>query len=205
MTVTTGYTIPMKEQLNSWQTYHENTKERSPSKSLVQALNLVQERDTALDLGAGALTDTKYLLENDFKKVVAVDSEPSIADRGEQINDPRLEINVNRFENFEFAQNTFDLINAQFSLPFTHPTSFEDVFVKVKNSLKQGGIFVGQLFGDRDEWANDPKITFHTREQALELLSDLEVIEFNEEEKDGTTASGSKKHWHFFRVLAQKK
>lgn len=194
----------MEGKLNPWQTYHENTKERPPRESLQRALALVEERNTALDLGAGALTDTKYLIQEGFEKIVVVDSEPSIGQRSTEINNDRLEVVISKFEDFNFSPNTYDLINAQFSLPFTHPEQFIEVFERLKDSLKQRGVFVGQLFGDRDGWASDSNMTFHTSDQVKELLDGLEVMEFKEEEKDGTTAAGEQKHWHVFHLLARK-
>ena len=56
-----------------WQQYYEQTKERPPSVLLVEAFAYIGER--ALDLGAGALKDTRYLLAQDFKHVTVIDSE----------------------------------------------------------------------------------------------------------------------------------
>ena len=47
-------------------------------------------------------------------------------------------------------------------------------------------------------------MTFLTREQVDELLSDLKVIEFKEEDKMGNISAGVLKHWHVFHVIAQK-
>jgi SAM-dependent methyltransferase len=154
---------------------------------LLRGLHLLDE---GADLGAGALNDTKYLLEEGFQKVIAIDREPSVKELGQEINSEKLEIVISSFESFEFPENTFDLINAQYSLPFIPPESFNEVFKKIKSSLKTGGIFVGQLFGERDEWRDNPLMTFHTSEEVKGLLSGVEVIDLREEEKDGETASG---------------
>ena len=45
---------------------------------------------------------------------------------------------------------------------------------------------------------------FLTQEQVEELLSDLKVREFTEEDKMGNTAAGVLKHWHVFHMIAQK-
>lgn len=194
----------MEETNNKWLTYHETTKGRPPAQSLLSAVELVVERNSALDLGAGALTDTKYLLHSNFKEVTAVDSEPSMQFRANELNEERLTTFISRFEDFNFVPNTYDLINAQFALPFTHPASFDEVFKKLKSALKKNGIFVGQLFGDRDEWSHDPKMSFHTIEQVKALLAGLEVLSIDEKEKDGSTAAGILKHWHVFHIMARK-
>jgi len=38
-----------------------------------------------------------------------------------------------------------------------------------------------------------------------ELLNDIKVVEFTEEDKMGNTAAGIMKHWHVFHVIAQHK
>lgn len=192
----------MEKQPSRWTGFYESTKELPPHESLVQALELQPEREAALDLGAGAMRDTKLLLKAGFKKVVALDAEP--INQHNEISDDRLEIVIESFESHEFQEDIFNLVNAQFSLPFTSPASFNAVFDKVKSSLKHGGIFVGQFFGNNDEWSNDPKMTFHSLEEARELLSDMEILRFEEKEQDGSTATGTPKHWHVFHITARK-
>ncbi|MDO8550913.1 MAG: hypothetical protein Q7S39_12285 [Ignavibacteria bacterium] len=48
-------------------------------------------------------------------------------------------------------------------------------------------------------------MTFHTKQQVENLLSDMEIIELTEEDKDGRTANGTPKHWHVFHVIARKR
>ena len=192
----------MEKQPSRWTGFYESTKELPPHELLVQALELVSEREAALDLGAGAMRDTKLLLKAGFEKVVAVDAEQ--INQQNEISDGRLEIVVEPFESYEFPENSFDLVNAQFSLPFTSPESFENVFKKLQTSLKKGGIFVGQFFGKNDEWRGNPKMTFHSLEEAQQLLSKMEILKIEEKEQDGSTAAGTPKHWHVFHITARK-
>ena len=99
----------------------------------------------------------------------------------------------------------YDLISAQYALPFYGPKGFEEFIAKLISSLKVGGVFVGQFFGNRDGW-NTPEtnLAFQTREEAETLLRDLKIEGFTEEEKDGKTASGENKHWHVFHFIASK-
>jgi len=88
-----------------------------------------------------------------------------------------------------------------------------NIFIKkIKNSLKPKNIFVAQFLGVKDSWNGDllsatPKANyvFHTKKQAIDLLSYLKILEFIEEDKDGKTALGKMKHWHIFYFIAQKK
>ena len=189
-----------------WQKFYEITKNRPPSDLLIRAMNFVEKRDNALDLGSGALKDSKYLVKAVFKKVFAVDQEKPPADILQEIAGEHIISVITKFDEFEFPPNKFDLINAQYSLPFNSPTSFPKVWDNIKNSLSPRGVFTGQFFGDRDEWNNsDTSMIFNSRKQAEQLLADLEVLELTEEEKDGQTADGSPKYWHVFHVIAKRR
>jgi hypothetical protein len=84
------------------------------------------------------------------------------------------------------------------------PASFEEVFAKIKASLKPGGIFTGQMFGPNDFRNNQEGMAMHSREEVETLLSDMEIIELEEEEYDGPTYSQGTKHWHVYTVVARK-
>lgn len=192
----------MAEQ-NQWSGYYDATRAKPPRPLLVKALGYVAEKGKALDLGAGALNDTRYLLDQGFE-VVAVDKSPQVQDEAKSISSDKLHVQISSFEDFIFPENTFDLVSAMFALPFTLPENFNKVFFSLIQSLKKGGVFCGQFFGTRDGWASEPKMTFHSEEQVKTLLNGLEILYFNEEEKDGKTARGDAKHWHVFHVIARK-
>ena len=68
------------------------------------------------------------------------------------------------------------------------------------------GYFVGNFFGKKDTWADTQKtLIFLTEQEVKALFNDFELIQFNEIEKDAIIASGEKKHWHIYDVIAQKK
>jgi hypothetical protein len=54
---------------NTWGSYHEKTAERSPRPSVLEAIELTTSRDRALDLGAGAMSDTQLMLDRGFAEV----------------------------------------------------------------------------------------------------------------------------------------
>jgi tellurite methyltransferase len=187
---------------NNWEQYYKNTEERPPRRSLVEAIQSVSDRNFALDLGAGALQDSKYLIDNGFNQVTAVDSEETVAEQ--DVKNYNIEVVIKPFEFFIFPQDKFDLVNAQYSLPFISPDKFYDVFRSIINSLKQNGVFVGQFFGDRDDWNKNTKMTFLTKEGVNELFKDVEIIKLEEKENDGKTAAGQDKHWHIFDFVVKK-
>ena len=187
-----------------WADFYKVTKDNPHWPLLEKAVLLSGQRGYALDLGCGAGRDTRYLLAQGWS-ARAVDSDPNAIALLAELAQDNLQVVQSSFENFAFEHEAYDLISAQFSLPFIPQASFNRVFTQLKQAIKAGGIFTGQFFGVRDEW-NRPKndMTFLAREQVEELLSDMKVIEFTEEDKMGNTAAGVLKHWHVFHVIAQK-
>lgn len=191
------------KQKRDWQEYYEITKNKPPTKLLIKALENVAAKNKAIDIGGGALKDTRYLLEQGFD-VTVVDKADLMAKEAEAIKSDKLHYFVSSFADFDFPKSEYDIASAMYSLPFNPPDSFDAVFTRIKESLVNGGIFCGQCFGVRDEWSTNQKMTFHTKEQVEKLLSDMEVILLDEEEKDDRTANGTPKHWHIFHFIAKK-
>ena len=188
-----------------WQTYYNQHLSRPPRPILAKAVSFCKSKDTALDLGAGTLVESKFLLDSGFNKVVAVDNSQEIRDFAKSINDSRLEIKITSFQDLELVPGTYDLITAQYALPFYGKEGFGEFIGKLISSLKKDGVFVGQFFGDRDAWNDGTKdMAFQTKDEAITLLKNLNIIEFAEEEKDGIVASGESKHWHVFHFIAIK-
>lgn len=188
-----------------WDTYYKIHAVRKPREQTVRAAALCLEKDEALDLGAGTLAETFFLLKDGFKKVTAIDSAEQIINFAEGLDKERLTVKVCTYGDFDFPENKYDLVNAQYALPFNGPEGFEELIAKIKHSLKSGGIFVGQLFGINDDWNREgTRLAFQTKDEALDLMKDLELVEFQEEEKEGNTASGDTKYWHVFHFIARK-
>ena len=188
----------------TWQNFFEETKNKPPRPLLIKALSFVKDRNTALDFGAGALNDSMYLLSEEFKKVIALDRLSISAKQLDGIPAGRLEYIISTFEDYKFPKNVYDLVNAQYSLPFIYREAFDNVLAEIFTSLKIGGIFTGQLFGDRDEWKGNNRMVFHTRAQAEKLLSGMEVLQFVEEEQDRLIAGDKTKHAHIYHFIVRK-
>jgi SAM-dependent methyltransferase len=189
----------------TWTGYFEQTKNKPPRSLLVRALQFEVERNEAIDLGAGALNDSKYLLDQGFKHVTALDKDSIAKEIAERLPKEKFTYVISDFESYDFPASKFDLANAEYALPFIKPEAFEAVFRSIISSIKKNGILVGQLFGDRDEWKNDKNMNFHTLGEVKAILSNLEILYFEEEEKNKPTAAGKMKHWHVFHIIARKK
>jgi tellurite methyltransferase len=185
-----------------WGRFYTLTQGSPPWPLLMRASSLTPGKGQALDLGAGAGRDTRYLLEQGFE-VTAVDSDPRSVALLSALPQTHLHVVQSSFEEFVFAN--YDLISAQFALPFIPRNRFAEVFMRLKTALSPSGVFVGQFFGVNDQWNTpDSNMTFLVRAEALDLIRDLETIEFTEEDADGHVADGSPKHWHVFHILSRR-
>jgi len=188
-----------------WKSFADATINDPPRPLLVEAVSSCPVKERALDLGAGALNDSMYLLEQGFEHVTAVDKAPIAQTRADTLSLDHFEYVISSFVDFIFPKEQFNLVNAQYALPFTPPETFSKVFEKIKSSLTNNGVFVGQFFGVKDEWnTSDSQLSFHTKEEVLALVSDMEIIKLDEQEYEGTLVSGQQKHWHVFHVIAKK-
>lgn len=186
-----------------WSEYFEFTREKPPFSLLVEALKYVKNKSKAIDIGGGALRDTRYLLEEGFD-VTVVDSSPLLEQEAARIKNDRLHPFVVSFEDFNFPQNEYDLASAMFALNFCNPSCFDSVFEKIKGSLKKEGIFCAQLFGDHDKGSNKENMTYPSKDQMIRLLAGLEILGFHEKEPDDKEASSEVRSGHIFQFIARK-
>jgi tellurite methyltransferase len=176
-----------------------------PRPLLMRAAALADPKDQALDAGAGALNATKYLLDTGFGHVVAFDSAPASQQVAAELPPRQVTFVLSRFEDYAFPASTFDLVNAEFSLPFIRRNDFAAVFSGLLGAVKPGGLFTGQLFGLNDSWNNpETAMNFHSRAEVERLLRGWTILELEEEDHPGKTKLGEDKHWHIFHSLARK-
>ncbi len=195
------------ERDSDWQEYYERTAGRPPRRTLLLALERfgAGKGRSAVDLGCGDGRDTVELLRRGWR-VIAIDAEPAALERLKRRADlppgAALETRCERFEDANWP--AVDLVNASFSLPLVPPERFPPLWTKIERSLKPGGRFSGQLFGERDGWRGEKAITFLGRAEVERLLQRFAVELLEEEESDAATPYGKPKHWHLFHIVARK-
>ncbi len=191
-----------------WKAYYAGTQARPPRPTLLRALSAFEAegrpKGRAIDLGSGGGRDTVELLRRGWA-VLAIDAEPqAAASLGARGDLPRTGALVTRTGRFEDARwPAVDLVNASFALPLCPPDRFPAVWRAIRASLRPGGRFAGQLYGERDDFAHDPHLTCLTAERTAELLAGLAVEMLEEEETDGVTSRGRAKHWHIRHIVAR--
>jgi SAM-dependent methyltransferase len=200
--------MPSDDRGRRWGDYYSATADRPPRHTLLDALArfppLASPR-FAVDLGCGDGRDTIELLRRGWS-ILAIDAEPAAIERlrgrAGLPEDSRLTCLCRRFEDATWP--AADLVNASFSLPLCPPDRFAELWRRIVTSLKPGGRFSGQLYGDRDGWVGRPGMTHVDRAAAARLLRDLEIELFAEEETDSVTPRGKPKHWHIFHIVARR-
>lgn len=176
-----------------------------PRPLLTRAAGLVDVKDHALDAGAGALNATKYLLSAGFARVTAFDSSPASQRLAAELPPEQVTFVPARFEDFTYPDGAFDLVNAEFSLPFVGHDAIAAALAGLLGAVRPGGIFTGQLFGPNDSWnVPDSGMNFHARPDVERLLQGWAVVELEEEDHPGTTKLGEPKHWHIFHIIARR-
>jgi len=169
---------------------------------LFEAETLRRKQRYAIDLGCGAGRDTVELLRRGWR-VLAIDKEPQAIKltRAAATKYP-LRTTLTSFEEIKLPR--CDLVNASWSLPFCSPEQFDLLWKKITISIHSEGRFSGHFFGIHDGWIDDEGMTFHTTEHAKRLFRGFQRELFLEKEWNGKTASGKKKHWHVYAVVAKK-
>ena len=81
----------------SWRKYIEKTSINDPRPLLVEAVGHIVSRGSALDFGAGALVDSKFLLAEGFENVVALDNDEAAEERAREIVNPNFHSHIPGF------------------------------------------------------------------------------------------------------------
>lgn len=178
------------------------SKGHKPDSLVVRAAEILGYTGKALDVGAGSLRNAKFLLGKGFT-VTGIDKDPVLSEIADELQDPNLNVHVADITEFPF-NDSYDLVIAVNTLPFLKRSDFQEVALRIKSAIKSGGILCVTFFGERDEWAGREDMTFCTRSEIHDMLSDMHIIEFLEEEREGKTIRGESKYWHIFKVIARK-
>ena len=189
----------------SWKKYIDKTSDRPARPILVEALQYVLHKGSALDVGAGALMDSKHMLSEGFKRVVAIDPDPAAQERAAEISSPNFTFIQEKLELAELEPASFDLINAQRSLSYLAPEEFKKGVQKLNDALKVGGIFALQIFGERDQnILPGVDMTRPTKQEIIGLFSDMEILKIDETEEEKESTLGKLKNFHEFGLIIHK-
>ncbi len=92
-----------------WSDYYKATKAKPPRPLLVKALGFVKNKGKAIDLGGGALNDSKYLLDQGFD-VTVIDKSPLMEQEAKDIPNNKLHAFTFAFEDFNFPKAEYEFV-----------------------------------------------------------------------------------------------
>ena len=188
--------------------YYNKTKGNNPS-GLIRTfffMNFDKELKgkTAIDLGAGAGNDAKYLLEKGFK-VTCIDKEEKSKEitMSQITQNENLKFELQEFENLKLDKA--DLIYSCFSLHFCNPERFDSLIDEITKNIKSDGFFVGNFLGEEDGWYGNDRMTFLSKKKLLDYFKEFEIKYYAEKKYIKDAVIGGKKNWHVFEIIAMKK
>jgi SAM-dependent methyltransferase len=203
-----------------WPSYFEAVHDKPPRETLRRALAAFEGRGSpgarvlrAIDVACGEGRDTREILRvMPTAHVLALDaSEDGLSRLAASLREddrPRVTLRHLTMEEIPAAlahESDADLVNASFALPFCRPEAFPALWSWITRTLRSGGVFAGQMFGDRDEWAPVRPASHRTRDEVEALLEPFEIIWLDEVEKEGDDACGSVKRHHVFHIVARRR
>jgi len=186
--------------------FYKITKNVRPRKHLSDALIFGTHRGIALDVGAGALRDTKLLLSEGFEKVIALDKRAEVAGFAQELLNSKLEVVISDFSDFNFTPDTYDMLNAQYSLPFMNKETFKGAVENILLSVKKDGIFTGTFFGENDTCNNEEyDMGITSKKEVLNFFKNFKILSFLEKERDIIIDDKQTIHRHSYHVIARRK
>jgi tellurite methyltransferase len=192
---------------DTWKKFYEMYEDTKHQRSLEGAVRNYVSKQTgeALDIGAGNLRDTKYLLQEGFR-VTAVDPEPASEERARELSNENLTFIKEKIGGVELPRERFDIVSAQGILFHFPKERLELVIKQISTSLVKDGILSANFLGPNDSW-NTPtsNAAFLDKDQLALLLHDFEILQLNEKEEDKESGIDTLKHWHWMQVIARKK
>lgn len=186
-----------------WENYHARIGERPSEIACALTRHLKGPRKVALDLGAGHLRDSRFLLKSGFEKVVAVDVHTPPTQHWVHGIDFRQSL----IEHFIPREGVYDGCIATNSLYFCPKRTLETTFKRVHGSLRKGGIFVCNLLTEADPWVREygcDKIAWVTDENLGTLENGFKIILSESTSKLRDESSSEKKDWHCHIFILEK-
>jgi hypothetical protein len=188
--------------MSDWGKYFEQIG-NGPNEELVNALSAYNpNRSIALDLGAGNMRDSKFLVSQGFQRVVAVDTSPLVLNYAV----PGIEVQISDINQFCAVPGTVDLVVSFNSLFFLPNKKLMELFLRVYQCMAPGAYFVFNALGPEDGWVKEGrKDVYPIPLEKLSLyVSPFKVVEANEVKGYGKTTRGREKFWHVWRVVLRR-
>lgn len=117
--------------------------------------NIVDKK--AIDLGCGFGQDTLWLINHGFD-VTSVDfSKKALDELKEMIPNAKV-LNLDIESGLPFEHSSVSLINANLSIHYFDMNKTIEIFDSIYEILKSGGLFIGRVNSDKNDYKNDDTI-----------------------------------------------
>jgi cyclopropane fatty-acyl-phospholipid synthase-like methyltransferase len=205
----------MSEEINKdnfWKKYYALAEGKLPAKILRTTLDkYCPETGEALDVGAGHLVESMFLLEKGFN-VTAIDNDPASAELAVKIKNSRFNFIQDTIQHVNISKEHFTLVCALNILSHIPPEDFDFVLNKIQSAIKTGGVFYGNFLGSKDGWNNSKSTkTFLDINRVKDSFKDFDILYIGEREFEDTfgwaqiKGLDSTKHWHIITLITRKK
>ena len=191
--------------MKKWKAYYERVGEK-PNSLVVETLkDFVVSRSVALDLGAGNLRDSKFILEQGFTRVIAVDaSKESLA-----FQTNNIELYIMPIQRFTPQKESLDFVSCCNTLFFLTSEQIAEVIQNVKKGLRSGGIFVCNVLGKDDGWVLDGRpVSSFTKDTLISIFQGFNIKETSEGRHTSKTLNEHgfevSKFWHQLSIVVEK-
>ncbi len=186
---------------------------KHPNRFVVTALNYVKELSgPALDLGAGTGRDAKFLRDNGFSPVIAV--EPSTA-APKKLGEGIIVVRQSAEQFLEEGDDGrpyldhFPLAVCENVLFFVKQKTAKQILADTYKALRPGGVMVYNVLGEKDEWVGhrEDVFPFKTHEVAeLQKLYPLvnKIHGYYRRSEQGTLANGTPHLWDTHNLIQYK-
>jgi len=162
----------------------------------------------ALDLGCGEGKFSILMAQNGL----TVDAVDESAIKLNVLRDTKGILDIHTFcedvGRFNIPVGKYKTAVARNIFPFIKDKEIvKKIITSVATGLTSGGKFGLTLFGPKDAWAPNPKMSFFEHSEILSTLekAGLELIDKEEYEGEGYTMANEIKHWHIHTYITRKK
>jgi hypothetical protein len=141
----------------------------------------IEDRNRAIDIGAGALREAKFLVDEGFREVVVIDYNELKEQWKEDIDMKKVKIIKDWVEDYSFEKESCELIISLNTLPWVKKDELQNVIEGIKNAFKKRGIFVGNFFATDEHMvvegmSEGEKANGFSKKEIEKLFIDFELI-----------------------------
>lgn len=184
--------------------FYKQSLELGPSPFLKFALEYATVKDEAIDIGAGAMLDTKQIVDAGFTHVIASDVNPNT--EGYLIDELRdhVSLKTEDVNSFDYPADSFDLVYSSKALQYLKAENTDRALENIFRSIRKGGLFVGAIFGLYDDQVDLNKGYFPTFAEIKSKFKDSEWKLIKATKRDSDSPNPHYEKMNLYGIIARK-